>query len=135
MAGRWRFLRCSRMSQCGGRQHIFLTLTLRSVTYAHLYVNVEVQSFSCHNFEGFLGFTWLLSCCSAHSSLVFGVECASVCLKCLKQALKDETKEKYPMFRWAYLPYSMKMAGPREAIQHMIIRKWGLPNPFLLAAL
>jgi sulfate adenylyltransferase len=26
-------------------------------------------------------------------------------------------------FRWAYLPYSMKMAGPREAIQHMIIRK------------
>merc|ERR1719469_1075067 len=27
------------------------------------------------------------------------------------------------MFRWAYLPYSMKMAGPREAIQHMIIRK------------
>merc|ERR1712232_1359568 len=26
-------------------------------------------------------------------------------------------------FRWAYLPYSMKMAGPREAIQDMIIRK------------
>merc|ERR1712117_983139 len=26
-------------------------------------------------------------------------------------------------FRWAYLPYSTKMAGPREAIQHMIIRK------------
>merc|ERR1712232_883798 len=26
-------------------------------------------------------------------------------------------------FQWAYLPYSMKMAGPREAIQHMIIRK------------
>merc|ERR1711937_878478 len=26
-------------------------------------------------------------------------------------------------FRWGYLPYSMKMAGPREAIQHMIIRK------------
>jgi sulfate adenylyltransferase len=26
-------------------------------------------------------------------------------------------------WRWAYLPYSMKMAGPREAIQHMIIRK------------
>merc|ERR1712064_45800 len=26
-------------------------------------------------------------------------------------------------FRWAYLPYSMKMAGPREAIQHMILRK------------
>ena len=25
--------------------------------------------------------------------------------------------------RWAYLPYSMHMAGPREAIQHMIIRK------------
>jgi len=24
---------------------------------------------------------------------------------------------------WAYLPYSMKMAGPREVIQHMIIRK------------
>jgi sulfate adenylyltransferase len=25
--------------------------------------------------------------------------------------------------KWAYLPYSMHMAGPREAIQHMIIRK------------
>lgn len=25
--------------------------------------------------------------------------------------------------RWAYLPYSMHMAGPREAIQHMILRK------------
>merc|ERR1719454_288068 len=39
------------------------------------------------------------------------------------EALKDETEEEFPMFRWAYLPYSMKMAGPREAIQHMIIRK------------
>eukprot|EP00448_Togula_jolla_P037409 CAMPEP_0170622304 /NCGR_PEP_ID=MMETSP0224-20130122/29057_1 /TAXON_ID=285029 /ORGANISM="Togula jolla, Strain CCCM 725" /LENGTH=692 /DNA_ID=CAMNT_0010948609 /DNA_START=56 /DNA_END=2134 /DNA_ORIENTATION=- len=39
------------------------------------------------------------------------------------EALKEETKAEYPMFRWAYLPYSMKMAGPREAIQHMIIRK------------
>jgi len=25
--------------------------------------------------------------------------------------------------RWAYLPYSMLMAGPREALQHMMIRK------------
>ena len=25
--------------------------------------------------------------------------------------------------KWAYLPYSMHMAGPREAIQHMIMRK------------
>jgi len=39
------------------------------------------------------------------------------------EALKKETEVEYPMFRWAYLPYSMKMAGPREAIQHMIIRK------------
>merc|ERR1712032_930783 len=39
------------------------------------------------------------------------------------EALKKETEQEYPMFRWAYLPYSMKMAGPREAIQHMIIRK------------
>jgi len=39
------------------------------------------------------------------------------------EALKAETADEYPMFRWAYLPYSMKMAGPREAIQHMIIRK------------
>merc|ERR1712050_320152 len=39
------------------------------------------------------------------------------------EALKEETEQDYPMFRWAYLPYSMKMAGPREAIQHMIIRK------------
>lgn len=28
-----------------------------------------------------------------------------------------------PRVRWAYLPYSMHMAGPREAIQHMLIRK------------
>jgi sulfate adenylyltransferase len=28
-----------------------------------------------------------------------------------------------PAIQWAYLPYSMHMAGPREAIQHMIIRK------------
>merc|ERR1712187_149646 len=39
------------------------------------------------------------------------------------EALRKETSEDFPMFRWAYLPYSMKMAGPREAIQHMIIRK------------
>jgi len=39
------------------------------------------------------------------------------------EALRKETEEEFPMFRWAYLPYSMKMAGPREAIQHMIIRK------------
>jgi len=39
------------------------------------------------------------------------------------EALRKETEQQYPMFRWAYLPYSMKMAGPREAIQHMIIRK------------
>merc|ERR1711953_569044 len=39
------------------------------------------------------------------------------------EALRKETAEEFPMFRWAYLPYSMKMAGPREAIQHMIIRK------------
>ena len=28
-----------------------------------------------------------------------------------------------PRIRWAYLPYAMHMAGPREALQHMIIRK------------
>ena len=28
-----------------------------------------------------------------------------------------------PRIRWAYLPYSMHMAGPREALQHMIISK------------
>jgi len=39
------------------------------------------------------------------------------------EALRKETAQEFPMFRWAYLPYSMKMAGPREAIQHMIIRK------------
>ncbi len=28
-----------------------------------------------------------------------------------------------PRIRWAYLPYAMHMAGPREALQHMIIRR------------
>jgi hypothetical protein len=37
------------------------------------------------------------------------------------EVLKAEAAN--PRLRWAYLPYSMHMAGPREAIQHMIIRK------------
>ncbi len=37
------------------------------------------------------------------------------------EVLKEEIRD--PSIRWAYLPYSMHMAGPREAIQHMIIRK------------
>lgn len=37
------------------------------------------------------------------------------------EVLKNEVAN--PKLRWAYLPYSMHMAGPREAIQHMIIRK------------
>lgn len=37
------------------------------------------------------------------------------------EVLKQEINN--PAIRWAYLPYSMHMAGPREAIQHMIIRK------------
>jgi len=35
----------------------------------------------------------------------------------LKEQLND------PKVFWAYLPYSMHMAGPREAIQHMMLRK------------
>jgi sulfate adenylyltransferase len=35
--------------------------------------------------------------------------------------LKDQLNN--DRVRWAYLPYSMHMAGPREAIQHMLIRK------------
>jgi len=35
--------------------------------------------------------------------------------------LKEEVNN--PRIVWNYLPYSMHMAGPREAIQHMIIRK------------
>jgi len=37
------------------------------------------------------------------------------------EVLKEETAN--PRVQWQYLPYSMHMAGPREAIQHMIIRK------------
>mmetsp|Transcript_3129 Transcript_3129/g.4375 ORF Transcript_3129/g.4375 Transcript_3129/m.4375 type:complete len:432 (+) Transcript_3129:43-1338(+) len=37
------------------------------------------------------------------------------------EVLKEETAN--PRIKWAYLPYSMHMAGPREAIQHMMIRK------------
>jgi len=41
------------------------------------------------------------------------------------EVLQEETKDTPAGQRtkWAYLPYSMHMAGPREAIQHMIIRK------------
>jgi len=35
--------------------------------------------------------------------------------------LSEETAN--PRIQWDYLPYSMHMAGPREAIQHMMIRK------------
>jgi len=37
------------------------------------------------------------------------------------EVLKEETAN--PRTFWAYLPYSMHMAGPREAIHHMMIRK------------
>jgi len=37
------------------------------------------------------------------------------------EALREHKPD--PNVYWAYLPYSMHMAGPREAIQHMIIRK------------
>merc|ERR1719439_415296 len=41
------------------------------------------------------------------------------------EVLQEETKDTPAgkRTRWAYLPYSMHMAGPREAIQHMMIRK------------
>tara|TARA_Y100001968_G_scaffold333516_1_gene396843 strand:+ start:80 stop:1255 length:1176 start_codon:yes stop_codon:yes gene_type:complete len=37
------------------------------------------------------------------------------------ERLAEEVND--PKIRWAYLPYSMHMAGPREALQHMIIRR------------
>lgn len=37
------------------------------------------------------------------------------------EVLKEQVNN--ARIKWAYLPYSMHMAGPREAIQHMIIRK------------
>ncbi|KAJ9453590.1 Sulfate adenylyltransferase [Diplonema papillatum] len=37
------------------------------------------------------------------------------------EVLKEETHN--PRVNWAYMPYSMHMAGPREAIQHMLLRK------------
>ena len=36
-------------------------------------------------------------------------------------ALKAEVNE--PRINWAFLPFNMRMAGPREAVQHMIVRK------------
>ena len=41
------------------------------------------------------------------------------------EVLIEETKDtdSGKRTKWAYLPYSMHMAGPREAIQHMMIRK------------
>jgi len=37
------------------------------------------------------------------------------------EVLRQEIKN--PNVLWAYLPYSMHMAGPREALQHMMLRK------------
>lgn len=37
------------------------------------------------------------------------------------EVLKKELNN--PSVLWAYLPYSMHMAGPREALQHMMLRK------------
>jgi sulfate adenylyltransferase len=37
------------------------------------------------------------------------------------EVLKEETAN--PRVIWNYLPYSMHMAGPREAVHHMMIRK------------
>lgn len=37
--------------------------------------------------------------------------------------LAEEVADSHPNIMWEYLPYSMHMAGPREAIQHMIMRK------------
>jgi len=37
------------------------------------------------------------------------------------EVLKKELNN--PSVAWAYLPYSMHMAGPREALQHMVLRK------------
>ena len=37
------------------------------------------------------------------------------------EVLKNQVQD--PRVMWAYLPYSMHMAGPREAVQHMLIRK------------
>ena len=36
-------------------------------------------------------------------------------------ALAEEVSN--PNIHWAFLPFNMRMAGPREAIQHMIVRK------------
>jgi len=38
------------------------------------------------------------------------------------ERLADEVNN--DRIRWAYLPYAMHMAGPREALQHMIIRRY-----------
>jgi sulfate adenylyltransferase len=37
------------------------------------------------------------------------------------QALEKEVGS--PRLKWAFLPFNMRMAGPREALQHMLIRK------------
>lgn len=48
----------------------------------------------------------------------------------LQVQLKDEKLDKG--ISWAYLPYSMLLSGPREAIQHMIIRKNFGANHFII---
>lgn len=51
-------------------------------------------------------------------------------IKTYEALANNETKD--DPVNWAYLPYSMLMAGPREAIQHMIIRKNFGANYFII---
>merc|ERR1712228_670763 len=52
---------------------------------------------------------------------VVAFQCRNPIHRAHYELLKDETHD--PRTRWEYLPYSMHMAGPREAIQHMMLRK------------
>ena len=60
-------------------------------------------------------------CCSIEGAGVQDDDIPGIVRYHTYEVLKEEVNN--PRLRWAYLPYSMHMAGPREAIQHMIIRK------------
>jgi sulfate adenylyltransferase len=96
--------------------------------------NVDVVAFQCRNpihrahYELFMKALQDPSL-RPHSIVLVHPTCGPTQMDDIPGAVRYRTYEVLkhqvanPLVLWEYLPYSMHMAGPREAIQHMILRK------------